>query len=397
MAVVSKELFYEHITSETPCSVLHLWSSSCMDGISFVAVNVLVGAIKFFGPIYVLRLLLSWKKISPKYLLTHALAYARAVTYGLTFSILFFGGLCVLCNINGFKYYNNPKIAGAVSGLSVLVESQDNKTFNSLIFFNQTVESFVNFLTYSTDKKRSPIGETLVFMLISSTLMYLFKTQPNSIPFLHLWFYPTGSLSEQEPSQANCTHKKSCFEYGYKGAFKFFCVGYVLELIKNMLPRTGRVFSQPKMLSQMLLSRKNVLFGLFFGSYVLLYRHIGCYLRKKDGGEFPIHSVVAGLLAGSTYYLKPNRQIPIIGFTTILQLLWQRILFKYNLPKIPYDLLVFMISNGILMHFRFLLDDYCPKYTLNMLNITTSNLAQHIHDRMSCLMNHTEKEYNIVV
>ncbi|KAI4459138.1 hypothetical protein MML48_6g00001697 [Holotrichia oblita] len=234
MAIISKELFYEHVCTETPCSVLHLWSSNCVDGITSVAIHVFFGSIKFFGPIFTLKLLLNWKKISPKYLLSQAFAYARTVAYGVTFSILLFGSLCL---------------------------------------------------------------------------------------FL---FYPTRSLLEEYPSttsspQSHCSHKKSCFDYGYKGSFKFFCMGYLLEFIKNILPRTGRIFSRPKILSQMLFSRRNVLFGLFFGSYVFLYRQIGCYLRKKNGKELPIHSVIAGLLAGSTYYLKPNRQIPIIGFTTILQ------------------------------------------------------------------------------
>ncbi|GJQ84477.1 hypothetical protein Trydic_g15677 [Trypoxylus dichotomus] len=339
-----------------------------------------------------LKCLLNWKKLDGHYLLSQFIAYLRSIAYGLTFATLTFGSLCLLTRIGNLSYYHVLK-AGLISGLSILVESQENKTLDTLLFFNQAVEGVVNMFIGNKHKRRSKLGETIAFMGISSVLMYLLKTHTAPISFTHLWFYPTKSIfgTAESTSQTLCHHKNSCLGYGCQSAIKYFLMGYLLEFIKNILPRLGRLTSSPKIVFQMFFNTKNVLFGLFFGGYVLLYRLITCYLRRKDGKEKPSHSIIAGFLAATTYYLRPNIQVPIIGFTTILQLLWQRLCLKYNVPKLPYDVIIFIIANGILLHFRFLLDDYCPKYTRNMLNMVTNNYATNIYETLWNIIEVTDK------
>nr|XP_022919296.1 transmembrane protein 135-like [Onthophagus taurus] len=387
MSNLSKYTFDKCVTTVTPCSIFHPWNSNCFGGLLVFATNVFLGSTKFFLPIYIVKLMLNYKKINQrKFVEEQILGYLRSVAYGVSFGSLFLISCCTISKI--WINYFIVMQAGAVGALSLLIESTENKNMDKILFFNQLIEIFINVLTSKRIIIRNRWTETLAFMLVTSNLMYLFKTRKIKQKIPLLWFYPERSIynvSEKRngfPLDELCQHKKSCFDYSLDGGYNFFFIGYLLEIVRKFLPKMYIYVNTPKLIPLLLLHKDNLMMGSFLGGFVFIYRSIRCYFQQKERKELPSHTLIAALIASGTYVIKPNIQIFIIALTTTLQLLWEKFSFYFNLPKkISYSQLLFCISGGILLHYRIMMPDQCPKYVKNMVDIATNNMSTTLQNR----------------
>ena len=66
----------------------------------------------------------------------------------------------------------------------------------------------------------------------------------------------------------NLLHFLCCVQ----GGLKYFCIGYILEIVRTTLPRLPQTLTNFSRLMKALFNKENVKFGLFFGGYVAVYR-----------------------------------------------------------------------------------------------------------------------------
>lgn len=52
MTVISKHLFYDLVTKELDCRIIHPWNSNCIPSYLTLTKNVIIGASKFYTLIY---------------------------------------------------------------------------------------------------------------------------------------------------------------------------------------------------------------------------------------------------------------------------------------------------------------------------------------------------------
>ncbi|KAJ8953358.1 hypothetical protein NQ314_007367 [Rhamnusium bicolor] len=286
MTVISKELFYERIDSSTKCSTLHYWEENCLRSmISPIWIgNVVKGSAKFFLPIYLLKL-----KI--------------------------FGRL---------HYYNLLFFPGMISGLSLLVETEENQIMDTLIYFNTFIEAILTNLHYYNIFKFTKTRETLLFMAVSATLMHTLETRTKKLDYLyflgstlvliyfnvfingiiadidshvkcsetiensHSVLHPAKKKFDRngDSKENRCNHLNNCYNFISKGFLKYFTLGYAVNIIRKLLPKA-----------------------------------LTCYFVKTGILGKAHHGLIAGFFSGLAYAISPNMQVLVVGITTLLQVL----------------------------------------------------------------------------
>jgi hypothetical protein len=77
-----------------------------------------------------------------------------------------------------------------------------------------------------------------------------------------------------------CKHKHGCIESILKDSCKITFFSYLIKAGLSSLFGIKRIFKSPSQLLKILLSKDSVNFGMFVGSFVLIFRAILCALRR---------------------------------------------------------------------------------------------------------------------
>lgn len=376
MVVISKHLFYEKISPDVSCHIFHE-NLSCFRAPFEVISDALVPTFLFFVPIYFVKTLLEYykrgkleKNLFWKLLITQI----RSSTYGYILACTVQINLCLMRYVFKRHLYCSPGfLGGFFSGLGLLVETKENRILDTIIFFNQVVESVLQNLNYFKYFSLTKTNQTLLFATVSGLLMYfLQRRKTKKLPFTHFWFYV--------PNQNN-DEKKDNFWKLFKN---YFAVGYLISLIKCFIPNMMKLFKKPLKLIWIVLNWKNVKFGFFISTYVLLYKWLLNKLKTKKYIPTDLKAMVAGFSAGLTYLISPNLQILVICITTLLQIIYSNMKCKLKLPNdnLYLQQLLFMLSNGYLLHNYLFCQETCPKFYVNMLNFCSNNRLTHLYKNL---------------
>ncbi|XP_019772714.1 transmembrane protein 135 [Dendroctonus ponderosae] len=385
MNAISKQLFYEKVSSGVKCRNIHSWNQNCTKSQIWFVSTVFVGSLKFFLPIYIVKAIINSRRFKEKnFWLQLVLGQIRSSIYGTLMGSLFLAGNCLLCNLTGrLHYYNVSIVAGMFSGLSLLVETKENQTLDTLIFFNLLVEAFFrNFVNFNLPILTTG-QETLLFMAVSSLLMFLLQSDQTKKKLTNFWFYTPPKFSRKENLDHNCVHEGFCADFALQGIQKYFLLGYGFGVVRKLIPSMLRVIRNPLALLPIAFNKDNVKFGAFISAYVGVHRYFTCLLLKSNGVDQKYFGALAGLLAGATYSISPNLQVLTVGITTVLQILYHRLLKKLQVKNrlLPQQL-VYMLSHCLLLHNVMMCKETCPTYYVNMLNNATNNLFPQVYDEV---------------
>lgn len=87
--------------------------------------------------------------------------------------------------------------------------------------------------------------------------------------------------------------------FRFQGFYTYFGIGYLMELLKNVLRYQTQLLKNPKLLYSSLINEKNIRFGLFFGGFVGVYEVRRVCLEQEEKTEsfyFKCLFLVVGLL-----------------------------------------------------------------------------------------------------
>ena len=84
---------------------------------------------------------------------------------------------------------------------------------------------------------------------------------------------------------AACKHEGGCLESILTDSSKVALSAYLLKLALSLLLQIRTLFRRPSRILQLASSKQSVRFGLFAGSFVLIFRGVLCILRRWLGGS----------------------------------------------------------------------------------------------------------------
>lgn len=85
---------------------------------------------------------------------------------------------------------------------------------------------------------------------------------------------------EQESRTPYCKHQDSCLISILKDVPKITIVTYLIKAGLSTLFSVKKIFKKPSELIKILTGKDAIRFGLFVGSFVLVFRTIMCALRR---------------------------------------------------------------------------------------------------------------------
>ncbi|XP_045767824.1 transmembrane protein 135-like [Maniola jurtina] len=383
MVEVSKHLF-DSTCRDVPCNVLlHPWDKHCIPSYVTTYANSLMGSAKFYFVIHMAQNLMKGRKmLKREELMKAAEYYARSTLLGVLVS-----GTCGTfgCSVrrllgNKLTYYTYILIPNMINGIFILLEPPSRRGLVINLFANLLIEYWMKALERKGYISMTSAKQTFLFMIGSALLFYLMRLEGDRdarTPMLWL-FTPEKVRRKTDESNNVCPHEGPCRPFILKGFLKYFGFGFGFTMLRVLGPR---LTTPLKALSK--LRWKHLNMGLFFASYIGIYRAVICYLCRKHGYDSAMYALPAGCLAGLSFYFKPSLGFAIASLTGAFKLYSTILYEKKVIPEnIPIPLLLYCFSQGVLFHARFMHQQDCPAYVMKLTNSVTNGMDKIIHARL---------------
>ena len=160
-----------------------------------------------------------------------------------------------------------------------------------------------------------------------------------------------------------CTHRYNCAIYTLVGFLQRFLTGYALQAAFKCLGSIGGIIRKPRLLLKILLSPVNKEFGLFLGSYTLIFRAVSCLLKRLTNKNSALHGLVSGFFAGWSMLFYKSSSIALYLNFKLIEILYFIGVKNKTLPLFKwFDVVLYTISTAfmlwvviILLNFIFIL------------------------------------------
>ncbi|XP_073944621.1 transmembrane protein 135-like, partial [Choristoneura fumiferana] len=187
--------------------------------------------------------------------------------------------------------------------------------------------------------------------------------------------------NDNEKDDSPCPHSGPCLRHIFKGTVAYFGLGTALTLARVILPKIG---SPLRALSS--IQPKHFRMGLFFGSYIGIYRAVICYLCRKRGADAALYALPAGYLAGLSFLFSPSLGFATASVTAALKLYSTILYEKKVLPSnVPLPELLYCICQGTLFHARFLHPETCPSYMFKLTDGVSNGRTKELSDNIQAV------------
>jgi len=139
-----------------------------------------------------------------------------------------------------------------------------------------------------------------------------------------------------------------------KASLRGFAIGYglrgLLAFISALLLR--RLYSSPrKLLQASFLSSNVVNFGLFLGSYNLIYKSFDCLLRRCRSPSDGLNALLSGALAGVSLAFSPSSEIALYLLARALESVFNSLVGRGLVRSWIYgDAALFAVSCGAMFY-----------------------------------------------
>uniref|UniRef100_A0A1B6BZY9 Transmembrane protein 135 N-terminal domain-containing protein n=2 Tax=Clastoptera arizonana TaxID=38151 RepID=A0A1B6BZY9_9HEMI len=395
---VSKSLFYKIMSDHGCCNILHPENKNCVNATIDMLNAGIKGVNGFYNLYYVVQLYLNRKRLSKGYIKSMLKDLVRSTTFGVVMANTFLSFSCLQWNIFGKLHYYSFLLSATLGGLGIFFEARQRRGLAINTFINMFLELWVNVLRGTGVLTKSRKVEGLFFMISSAVFMYCLRTdktiKENGGP--HVWFYTPPpypyvqkgieKLNNNEEVVRVCPHQGNCSDDILDTGAKYFTIGLCLQILRIVFQNFSKIFKSPQMVFKLLFRMKNTYFGLFLSMYLITYKAISCFLCHYQGADSPLHSILAGFVAGWAYFIQPNLTILLAIISNLLMNSGRHFRKAYHLPDWPYGELFLALSNGILYHFRIFHGQYCPSFLIHMIDSCTQGKSAAMYKRFTEIM-----------
>ncbi|KAI8420650.1 hypothetical protein MSG28_007891 [Choristoneura fumiferana] len=319
MMEISKP-FFAKAYPDLDCNVLlHPWNESCVDSIPYTYMHSFIGSAKFYSLIYAAQIAMRGKKLKNKEeWIKMGQYYARSTLLGAVVCGTCCTLGCVLRRMLGskFQYHAIFLIPSTINGVCIYLEPPSRRSLVINLFSSLT----------------------LMFMLSSAFLFYLMRLEGDKKERTPLfWLFTPEKVkwkNDNEKDDSPCPHSGPCLRHIFKGTVAYFGVGTALTLARVILPKIG---SPLRALSS--IQPKHFRMGLFFGSYIGIYRLYSTILYEK----------------------------------------------KVLPSNVPLPELLYCICQGTLFHARFLHPETCPSYMFKLTDGVSNGRTKELSDNIQAV------------
>lgn len=277
------------------------------------------------------------------------------------------------------------------SFLAILIERPSRRPSLAIYVTNVASETMYNMLVSRGIIKPLPHGQMLIFSLTMAALFRWYHTTKDTKNFQYKILRTVLGDEELKPVTSKnppskrywdmkhklCPHSEGCFQYSFHVMLRRFVSGWGIHACISLLLSLPKLAKKPSRLLPLLKQSKHVKFGAFLATFTGLYRMILCALRWIRGVDNTNHSILAGLLAGTSVGFYPNSSV-------VYYLAWKTLETMYNegvkaglLPFIPgFSVLIYSLSTSILFHAGVLEPHHLkPSYWKFLMRITDKKIS----------------------
>ncbi|XP_071954696.1 transmembrane protein 135-like isoform X2 [Antedon mediterranea] len=338
MSPVFSKLWVKHSCYELG----HTWTPYCSQAALDVGSIAFKQSLQIYLVFYTTSFILrgKWKKV----LLTKSF-YAdliRSSIFLSTNAFLFIFDVCFFRRVFGGYHYWFGMLTGIPACvIALMIERPNRRGLLALYTANIAAETFFNMLVSRGYARRIKYGEVLLFSLTSAMCMLLFKSKDLLSPDIDSMLKKfvgneesgnaqkmnSSSTSKKsielyfpkilqkcvkviitklkaEPTHKLCNHTSSCLYSCVASLCRQFGIGYLIQMVFNILKSMMRVNKIPSGLLHSLYHHDNFRLGIFLGLYTAIFKTLCCTFRWFRKTDHPIHGLIAGFAAGlsSVFY-----------------------------------------------------------------------------------------------
>ncbi|GAB9474565.1 hypothetical protein Gpo141_00011685 [Globisporangium polare] len=282
-------------------------------------------------------------------------------------------------NARGKKDEKNLAIAGAVSGLTLLVDSKDRRSTISLYIFVRMLDVVGRHLTSTGVLPAWEYSSEFLFALSNSAIMYAFIIQPQLLPKSYYnWILNIGAVTHHgleytlrerlfgavdengisipfrvcQPHY----HVESCMTHGVKewigGLGRAAQVYLPVHILPALIFRFQQIKDAP-LSSAGRISYAALCSCLFLTSYQTIVKLVMCTIRNTFQRDFHIAGWIAGFATGSALFLenrKRRSELMLYCLIRALDIVWQLLKRRGLVRYVKYsEVALFSLSLGAIM------------------------------------------------
>lgn len=373
--------------------VVHCNTPECGPFMFEVGKDCFISASKLYGSLFVIAALLTGRNLtSPRFLFEKLFpSIIQSSLFIATTAALWARFQCLLLNLTGnhskLNYFLAP-LFGALIGIHI--EKPQRRGELTVYVANHSAEVIFRMLADRGIVQPIRYGMVYLFACSLAVLLYYFTYLPHLLgtseaSFMRLFFGKEDKLDNflinkfklvksfrryiesKNPNDRTpfCKHSLNCKLYSIEGMIKGFLIGYGTRTALNLLPLLAnprKLLSIQKVLS--IFGFSAVKFGVFLGLTTSGGRGIQCLLRHKRGVEDGMNELIAGFIAGLSFFLIVSTEIGMYATSKACYVLIKALAHQGTIPTIAHaEPLVFSFCTALLFYSGFFQPHYLrPSY-----------------------------------
>ncbi|XP_004518189.1 transmembrane protein 135 [Ceratitis capitata] len=380
----------------------HPWTESCANASAGILLSAIPTSLRIYTMVYALSLIMRHRipNLTDLKHTLHGILQSSAFLVSNSYSFIMFN--CLLRKIIGHYYCATVAfIPSFISSFaSILVERPARRPLLTLYVANLATETLWNMAEVRGYVRSIPQGQTLIFGISISALLYLYrlglhKTTCKDSLFNILRFFVdkteegpiksiTSNTSEASTSasaaqrsrapldfrsinvlvqlysrflgavkskHASCPHRDMCWRYALIGGLKPFVGGVGLQVTLRLVMNFRKIVQFKFNPRKALFNKDTLNLGIFLGCFSFIYKSVSCTLRHSFGRDDPRFAIPAGLLASVAFTKYPDVTVALYVMWKALQIYYDLGIKEGVLPHISnFTLLLYSFCTAILFH-----------------------------------------------
>lgn len=231
------------------------------------------------------------------------------------------GCFCLTRHLSGRFYYTLCSTLPAFIGslLAIPIERPNRRAALAIYMANIASECLFKIAVNRHIIRPLPRGESLLFLLSISTLLYLIRSRGyghDPVSMALRFLLGTEEAKKRAPPSGDlCPHENvSCGKYVVTSSVKNFLMGTCGFAAVTSIMKPKLLLQRPSLIIDKCFRRESVNFGLFLGGFTATFKLINCLLRRYTQRSDDWHAAVAGACAGSCSLFFPSSTIALYIF-----------------------------------------------------------------------------------
>jgi len=387
----------------------HTWTPYCSNAAADVALACFEEGLKIYSSVYILSSLFSGKVPDKNGLKRIFLSIVRSAIFLACNGSGFISMFCLIRKFTGkYGIYSSAFLPSFVASfLAILIERPSRRSPLAIYVTNVASETIYNMLLSRGMIKPIPYGQILIFSITMAALFRWYRTTKDTKNFQFKIIRAVFGNEEVQPVPPKipssggildtkhklCPHSEGCLKYAFQIILRQFVSGWGIHACITLMLSLPHLARKPSLLLPILKQDKHVKFGAFLASLTGIYRVVHCAMRWIRGVDSANHSILAGLLAGTSVGFYPNSSI-------VYYLAWKTVETMYYegvkaglLPNVPGSaVLIYSLSTAVLFHASVLEPhNLKPSYWKFLMRITDKKISYMNRFLLDVMGTHSSK------